>query len=175
MLRYSVKIDSSNKDYSEILYDSLYLSPDMNFISGVTSTKYGLIDGQTIMLYSNETDGYRPFPLHIKEVTRRGYVIYEQMFPIYQSQEGEYIQYVDGLSYLIENKMVIVNKTEYEVTATTHVIIPVKYYIDNEKVTNNGVEYEVDFNADVPVVILRDETVLMVYNHEKVVKYKHGW
>ena len=169
MLRYSVKIDSSNKDYSEILYDSLYLSPDMNFISGVTSTKYGLIDGQTIMLYSNETDGYRPFPLHIKEVTRRGYVIYEQMFPIYQSQEGEYIQYVDGLSYLIENKMVIVNKIEYEVTATTHVIIPVKYYIDNEKVTINGVEYEVDFNADVPVVILRDETVLMVYNHEKVV------
>lgn len=162
-LRYKVKINTETLDYNEIFYDSLYLSPNFNYISGITDATYGLVDGQTIMLYMNEYDGYRPYPIQIKHVKQQGYVIYKQSFKIV----NDTITYIDGLSYKIENNQVVINKKKYTVDGT-YIEIPTRYYVYDGIVSIKGVDYEVDFDTDQPYIILRDGKELLVYNHAEV-------
>lgn len=42
MLRYTVKLEEENIKRDEIVWSEKYVSPDLSFVSGVTSQKYHL-------------------------------------------------------------------------------------------------------------------------------------
>ena len=172
MLRYSIRIDNKKSEYTEIQYQSLYLSPDLSFISGVTSTEYGLVNRQNIYLYANAYQGYVAYPIEIKTVTRRGYVIYTQPYPIQTTDDGEsYIHYIDGKNYIITSGKVTINQMIYDSIDVNsgYANIPTKYYVEDGVITIQDVSYNVDFDMDQPSILLRDGDTLFVQNYNQIV------
>ena len=117
MLRYKVKLNEP-KGYNEIKCDELYLSPDMSFISGVTNYDYELVDGQHLKIEFNENNIFHDVVVKIENVTRKGYVIFNQEFTleIYKEYKGFY--HIDGKYYFCgkdESQIDVMGKT-YPIT-----------------------------------------------------------
>lgn len=171
MLNYQIKVNKMS-EMTEVEYDSLYLSPDLSYMSGVTSCDYNLINGQTVYLYTNDHDGFQEYPIEVKKVQRRGYVKYAQSFDILTDENGErYITYIDGQSYVISDGKVYIDQTWYDNidNGATKYPILIKYYVENGYVTIYNTSYEVDFEYEQPYITLRDGTELLVQNYNKVV------
>ena len=171
MLKYNIKVVKDMSEMTEIKYESLYLSPDMSYISGVTSCDYNLVNGQNILLYANDHDGYQKYTIEVKKIQRRGYVKYLQTFDILTNEYDErYITYVDGQSYIITNNKVYIDQMWHDIlSGASECSITVKYYVENGYVTIYNTAYEVDFDYEQPYIVLRDGTELLVQNYNKVV------
>ena len=146
MLKYTVKL-SEPKGYDEIYVEDLYLSPDSSFISGVTNTESNLMDGQTIYIEFNDNNNFVEATVNAKTVTRKGYVIYEQLYHV--EEYGEYygVWFSDGRYYFCENSAstIVINSQSYTIDKKTMSIkVPTKYWVIDDKLTINGIEYNVD-------------------------------
>ena len=148
MLRYKVKLNEP-KGYNEIKCDELYLSPDMSFISGVTNYDYELVDGQHLKIEFNENNIFHDVIVKIENVTRKGYVIFNQEFTleIYKEYKGFY--HIDGKYYFCgkdESQIDVMGKT-YTIT-DNKIKINVVYWVEDDKVIIGDNAYKVEIQLD---------------------------
>ena len=148
MLRYKVKLNEP-KGYNEIKCDELYLSPDMSFISGVTNYDYELVDGQHLKIEFNENNIFHDVVVKIENVTRKGYVIFNQEFTleIYKEYKGFY--HIDGKYYFCgkdESQIDVMGKT-YPIT-DNKIKINVVYWVEDDKVIIGDNAYKVEIQLD---------------------------
>ena len=126
MLRYKVKLNEP-KGYNEIICDELYLSPDMSYISGVTDISYGLINNQSLKIEFNSDNNFHDCKAQIKNVTRQGYVILNQLFKTEEVEGVKLYRYVDGkfysattetvnrnVTYWVEDGKIVIDKDSLE-------------------------------------------------------------
>ena len=148
MLRYKVKLNEP-KGYNEIKCDELYLSPDMSFISGVTDYNYDLVDGQHLKIEFNENNIFHDVVVKTENVTRKGYVIFNQEFTleIYKEYKGFY--YIDGKYYFCgkdDTQISIMGKT-YSIT-DNKIKMNVVYWVEDDKVVIGDNAYKVEIELD---------------------------
>ena len=162
MLKYKINIKNLNNDGVEkIKCESLFLSPDGTFLSGITSCEYGLMDGQTIFVHEEGTEIYNESTISIEKVTRRGYIVIEQKYKVEKFDNGlSGFTFVDGNTYISDNDTVTLTSPYYygeeDIELKDNFItIPTKYYVENGKLFINNVHYDVDFEAnDEPYISL---------------------
>ena len=122
MLNYSIKISSDTNTISEIPYESLLLSEDLEYMSGTIDNKYGLIDGQEIFISSNGSTKYLSNYVYIKTHVRQGYVVYEnKQYNIQQFKQVNTT--VNGITFA-DGKKYAINEFEgnYSLTIKSHMI-----------------------------------------------------
>ena len=146
MLRYKVKLNEP-KGYNEIKCDELYLSPDLSFISGVTDSKYCLINGQHISIEFNNDGKFHDSIIETKDVLRQGYVIFEQEFDIeeYNGYKGFY--YVDGKYYFTTGTSINVLGQECAIN-DNKVKVNVTYWIEDNKLVIGENTYDIDIQLN---------------------------
>ena len=76
MLKYNFKMSKDTDLVQEIKCDSIYMSPDLTFISGITSNEYGLVDNQPIFIREGESNDYKEYKIQTFPQTERGYIIF---------------------------------------------------------------------------------------------------
>ena len=160
MLRYKYRI-RQNLEREQIGVEGLYLSPDRTFISGTTSSKSKLADGDKILINTiTAIDSYTQ-KVETKNVWRQGYVIVYDKFQVeqgkywkknetgYSEATVNYIKINDTYVYAVDGKYYINNdegeEVEY-VAIDNAVTIPMKYWIENGRFYTNDAWYEVDLN-----------------------------
>lgn len=75
MLKYKFKISTEGIGQEELVWREKYLSPDLSFISGVTSTDYHLNTYDRISVRNDNYGIQSSYKIHTKTVTRQGYVV----------------------------------------------------------------------------------------------------
>ncbi len=170
MLKYKLNIKKQKNNIVEVKYDSLYLSPDGSYITGVTDTSYCLSQENYITVVSNET---QECLLDATDIICCGYVIYNKVYKVEIFENVVGILYNDGQYYCVDidfnretvtendneltnsvkhiNPFIIIDNKEYEIgkyegdTIIWHdnVKIPTKYWSYNNKITIDDVTYDV--------------------------------
>ena len=91
MLKYKVKMSSKNVTQEEMNCKEKYLSPDLSFISGVTSTSYNLGGYKKIKVVNDAFNTDSLNDIECETVYREGYVIVKKMpYPIISGQAVTY-------------------------------------------------------------------------------------
>ena len=122
MLKYNIRVSDDNIKQEAMVWSEKYLSPDLSFVSGVTSQDYHL-EKYTKLSVSNKlsTSNNSIMALASKNVTRQGYVViknkeYEVISDIIMDysnsdivKEYKYIFINGKYYYLKDNKFVISN------------------------------------------------------------------
>lgn len=180
MLKYKLNIKNKKDEFIEVQYESLFLSQDCTFITGVTDPSYGLSEEQTIRVISDRTiDCY----LKANDVMRCGYVLYKKPYKVEDFQDVKGILYEDGKYHCVENinpshikeiPSITIDHHEYEFGYFDdnqefkwfeYVFIPTKFWVYDEKVTIDNIVYDViienkkNMNNDddyYPYIILND-------------------
>ena len=171
MLSYSVKLNDNNIKKDEVVWGEKYLSPDLLFVTGVTSQDYHLEKlNQIEATIDNKSDILN---IQAENVTREGYVIVKgKKYPVIDGTvfiNGKYY-YVNNNKIVIDNWLVekYTKKEDYNndtsaytdtyftpnvttdtITATVSggdVSIDTIYWIENDKVIIDGNEYFFDKN-----------------------------
>ena len=171
MLSYSVKLSGDNIKKDEVVWGEKYLSPDLSFVTGVTSQDYHLEKINQIEASINSKSDV--LFIQSENVTREGYVVVKgKKYPITNNTvfiNGKYY-YVNNNNVIIDNWLVekhtigkeydnetgAYTKTYYipsveskTITASTsgnYVLIDTIYWIENGKVTIDDNEYFFDKN-----------------------------
>ena len=142
MLRYKVKLNVP-KGYNEIEYDELYLSPDLSFISGVTDSKYCLINGQHISIEFNNDGKFHDSIIETKDVLRQGYVIFEQEFDVEEYKDYKGFYYIDGKYYFTSGTSINVLGQECAIN-DNKVKVNVTYWVEDNKLVVGENTYDID-------------------------------
>lgn len=142
MLRYKVKLNEP-KGYNEIEYDELYLSPDLSFISGVTDSKYCLINGQHISIEFNNDGNFHDSIIETKDVLRQGYVIFEQEFDVEEYKDYKGFYYIDGKYYFTSGTSINVLGQECAIN-DNKVKVNVTYWVEDNKLVVGENTYDID-------------------------------
>ena len=142
MLRYKVKLNEP-KGYNEIEYDELYLSPDLSFISGVTDSKYCLINGQHISIEFNNDGNFHDSIIETKDVLRQGYVIFEQEFDVEEYKDYKGFYYIDGKYYFTSGTSINVLGQECTINGNK-VKVNVTYWVEDNKLVVGENTYDID-------------------------------
>ena len=158
MLKYSIKLGQHNTELNEIIYETLYFSNDLSFISGITSLDNNIIHGNDAYLqYDNSSEFYK-YKIDVKDVIRRGYVEYSYI------KSKEYICTIDSMFCYKSNYGIELSQYKSN-----------KIWCDDGIISINGIDYVVDFNVEYPSIKLEDGTELFLYdygiNSIKKVKY----
>ena len=191
MLKYSIRLREP-KQYTEIeLLDgeNLYLSPDVSFISGVTSVDTCIVDGQKLLIEIDQNEVFNEVIVEAKNVTRQGYVIYDKIYELEEYKNNDIVykcfRYIDGKYYFTIDDTatsITVNGKSYQIDNNT-ITVETKYWVENNEVTienhtynvdlvmlkvskNNGTDYEYIAN-DNNYVTLKDGTNLKIKNCDK--------
>lgn len=188
MLKYKFKINKNTDLVQEIKCDTIYMSPDLTFISGITSNEYGLVNNQPIFVREGESNEYKKYVIQTFDSIERGYVIFREqsykvneykyngnsVYGIVFADNKKYIADDNGNLYINSINCVSGNTTISGVTnGVASVIIPTKYYVYDSIVTIGGVDYEVDYYDDEPIITLRNGTTkLNVENYNKQIGNK---
>lgn len=188
MLKYNFKIEKNTDLVQEIKCDSLYMSPDLTFISGLTSSEYGLVDGQPIFIREGDSNNYKKYFIQIFDKNERGYVIFNNqkykvrrytyngktVYGIIFGDNNKYIADNDGIIRISSINTTYENKDDIlEVNildgdnVREFVEIDTKYYIYNSVVTISGVDYEVDYDDESPSITLKNGVKLLVENYNR--------
>lgn len=146
MLRYKVKLNEP-KGYNEIKCDELYLSPDLSFISGVTDSNYGLINGQYISIEFNNDEKFHDSIIETKDVLRQGYVIFEQEFDIEEYNEYKGFYYVDGKYYFTSGTFINVLGQECAIN-NNKIKVNVTYWVEDNKLVIGENTYDIDIQLN---------------------------
>ncbi len=138
MLRYSIKLDKPNTEFNEIPYESIFYSNDLSYISGVTTSENGIVNGQDVYIQFNDSTEFSKYKIEVKSVVRRGYIspsnntfvtkiFSDTDFSCYKRNDGvEVVKYTSG-NY--------------------------RCYCDDNNIYFNGNNYTVNFNIDSTVEI----------------------
>lgn len=98
MLKYKLNIKDKHNALINIKYESLYLSQDCTFITGVTDPSYGLSNEQTITVVSDESIVCN---LSAHNALRCGYVIYNKEYAVQKFDNSVGVLYIDGQYYCV--------------------------------------------------------------------------
>ena len=168
MLRYTVKSRSEETEWQEIFLSDMFLASDGSYLSGVTDRENHVSDGQTVRIYSYDTDAYDDYVVSSEDFVCQGYYIdYNYEYPIItgRSELGEKIdgiRYKDGCFYsflyasgetgiyryikLFDNE---INDGVFSASVeSSSVTIPNIYYVEDEKITLSGQTLDVDVYTD---------------------------
>lgn len=134
MLKYKFRVKSTNFDQNELVWREKYLSPDLSFISGVTSIDYHLEDYNSIVVRNDRYGVQSGNKITSENVTRQGYIVvrkkpyniitgettlYKTNFYDYASGEEEH--YGETVDDGKEYKCVFINgKYFYEIESNEH-------------------------------------------------------
>ena len=116
MLEYKVKPTTETK-LSSFPIRELYVSPDLNEISGVTDYNVGLVDGEEVLIKSPYLIGDEANTINAKTVKRQGRVGVTVSLPIKIAAENvklEIYHTTNGRPYVIEDNQVSYNVTDNE-------------------------------------------------------------
>lgn len=176
MLKYKINLKQVSNDNVELIEcHTLCLAQDGSFISGITSSDYGLVDGQKVFVNEDGTNYFDDYKISLEKVTIQGYVVVRQNYKIETYKNG-YVgfKFIDGNIYVFENDNTLTLDSIYnggdemlEYTGQTEISIYTKYFVENGKVYINGEYYDVDFYEEKPQIEIRNYTdKLDVYDIE---------
>lgn len=172
MLRYKLNIKDKTQKLIEVKYDSLYLSKDASYLTGITDPSYCLSEEDSIMVISNET---QICSLEAENVMCCGYVIYNKKYTVEHFENTVGILYEDGQYYCIDrdfsikqhskisssvlgvvdsintNPKITIDNKEYEIGRINNgsvewyeeIVIPTKYWSFDNKITIDNIVYDV--------------------------------
>lgn len=175
MLKYKINLKQVSNDNVELIEcHTLCLAQDGSFISGITSSDYGLVDGQKVFVNEDGTNYFDDYKISLKKVTIQGYVVVPQKYQI-ETYNNVYVgfKFIDGNIYVFENDNTltldsIYNDNEENVLVyqgQTEILINTRYFVENGKVYINGEYYDVDFYEEEPYIQIRNHTnKLLVYD-----------
>lgn len=135
----------TKEELEEIKFDDYYISSDLNYISGTTSTLYNFRDEEDVCVSTPYTQGLPVrATLKTRKVMKQGYCTYDFPYPIYQDNDIEYIIYNNGKFYYKQsNGKFLVQGKEYS-KINNVVKVPTKYYVYDNEITIGNVTYEID-------------------------------
>lgn len=183
MLEYTFKSQTPQNTVNEIVCENVYFALDGTFISGVTSPKYGLVNGQTIYIKVMGSDDLKPYKSEIQNKQYRGTVTYNSqkydilMFPEFNGQSTvihKGIIFADGRKYISDdNKTLIIDSPQIvgdNIFNLDHdfLLINTKYDVINNCVNVGDMEYFVNFDDSRPHITLDDGKVLEVEGYNKL-------
>ena len=167
MLKYKINLKQVSNDNVELIEcHTLCLAQDGSFISGITSSDYGLVDGQKVFVNEDGTNYFDDYKISLEKVTIQGYVVVRQNYKIETYKNG-YVgfKFIDGNIYVFENDKTLTLDSIYngddevlEYTGQTEISIYTKYFVENGKVYINGEYYDVDFYEENPQIEIRNYT-----------------
>ena len=167
MLKYKINLKQVSNDNVELIEcHTLCLAQDGSFISGITSSDYGLVDGQKVFVNEDGTNYFDDYKISLEKVTIQGYVVVRQNYKIETYKNG-YVgfKFIDGNIYVFENDNTLTLDSIYngddevlEYTGQTEISIYTKYFVENGKVYINGEYYDVDFYEENPQIEIRNYT-----------------
>jgi len=137
MLRYSVRLNGSNFKQTELEWSEKYLSPDLSYISGVTSPSYNLDRFRYLASKNSYSNTNGVLSLNAHNEKRQGYIIVrEKKYYIYSGSTDNYSIEEGGIT--IEYKFVFINGKYFyytELDSESHTsgftIDNILYYKDN--------------------------------------------
>lgn len=169
MLRYSVKLNKDNIKRENMSWGEKFLSQDLSYVSGVTSTDYHL-EKYTMMPSTNDlVSSDSTLSIESENVIRSGYcIVRDKIYHIstiqidksekpyiefngkyyyqYENDNGEQCYKIDNVlsvkgddKYPTENELTVVRNGD-SITFDTI------YWIENNTVTIDGVTYDYDYN-----------------------------
>lgn len=167
MLKYKINLKQVSNDNVELIEcHTLCLAQDGSFISGITSSDYGLVDGQKVFVNEDGTNYFDDYKISLEKVTIQGYVVVRQNYKIETYKNG-YVgfKFIDGNIYVFENDNTLTLDSIYnggdemlEYTGQTEISIYTKYFVENGKVYINGEYYDVDFYEENSQIEIRNYT-----------------
>lgn len=185
MLRYNIKVTEDDISREKMSWDEKFLSQDLSYVSGVTSTsyhleKYGMIPASNSMVSSDAT-----LRVVSENVHRNGYCIikdkeYDVKKVKVNGKDVSYIEVNGTFYYEVKGKYVIDNmlKQDGESVISGEVIVPSEnqdsvnidtiVWIEDEKVTIDGITYWYDENEGKITL----DGVYFIDNYESVTKCK---
>lgn len=185
MLRYNIKVTEDDISREKMSWDEKFLSQDLSYVSGVTSTsyhleKYGMIPASNSMVSSDAT-----LRVVSENVHRNGYcLILGKEYDVKKVKVGEkYINYIEvngTFYYEVEGKYVIdeMLKQDGESVISGEVIVPSEnqdsvnidtiVWIEDGKVTIDGITYWYDENVGKITL----DGVYFIDNYKSVTKCK---
>lgn len=175
MLKYKINLKQVSNDNVELIEcHTLCLAQDGSFISGITSSDYGLVDGQKVFVNEDGTNYFDDYKISLKKVTIQGYVVVPQKYQIETYNNG-YVgfKFIDGNIYVFENDNTLTLDSIYNdneenalvYQGQTEILINTRYFVENGKVYINGEYYDVDFYEENPYIQIRNHTnKLLVYD-----------
>lgn len=187
MLRYNIKVTEDDISREKMSWDEKFLSQDLSYVSGVTSTsyhleKYGMIPASNSMVSSDAT-----LRVVSENVHRNGYcLILGKEYDVKKVKVGEkdvnYIEVNGTLYYEVKGKYVIDNmlkqdddkKSVISGEVIVHsgskdsVNIDTIVWIEDGKVTIDGITYWYDENEEKITL----DGVYFIDNYESVTKCK---
>lgn len=95
MLKYKFKVSTDGIGQEELVWREKYLSPDLSFISGVTSTDYHLNTYDRITVKNDNYNIQSSYKIQTKIVTRQGYVVVKKK--PYDIMSGKLITYKSNI------------------------------------------------------------------------------
>ena len=178
MLKYKINLKQVSNDNVELIEcHTLCLAQDGSFISGITSSDYGLVDGQKVFVNEDGTNYFDDYKISLEKVTIQGYVVVRQNYKIETYKNG-YVgfKFIDGNIYVFENDKTLTLDSIYnggdemlEYTGQTEISIYTRYFVENCKVYINGEYYDVDFYEENPQIEIRNYTdKLDVYDIDRI-------
>lgn len=168
MLKYKINLKQVSNDNVELIEcHTLCLAQDGSFISGITSSDYGLVDGQKVFVNEDGTNYFDDYKISLKKVTIQGYVVVPQKYQIETYNNG-YVgfKFIDGNIYVFENDNTLTLDSIYNdneenalvYQGQTEILINTRYFVENGKVYINGEYYDVDFYEEKPYIQIRNHT-----------------
>ena len=164
MLKYSVKISDGNIRQEGIVWREKYLSPDLSFVSGVTSQDYHLEKFKKISV--SNSISHTPnsvLPIETSNVIREGFVVISgKKYDVEHVSDGTLCVLINGKYYYEQNGIFYIDKwlqrtdglnvDELPYTASTSSVVNDKLPIDTISwiedgiVTIDGYKYVYDFD-----------------------------
>ena len=136
MLKFKINVNERQIEEFNVEYESLFLSPNNDYITGVTSPDYKLVDENEIIVIS---DMQSVCTLTAQNVYKCGFVKYNQSFEILHFTNIVGILYTDGQYYCVEkNYPLTFQEIEVGETIANVVNEPVNPFI-----TINNIDYEI--------------------------------
>lgn len=168
MLKYKINLKQVSNDNVELIEcHTLCLAQDGSFISGITSSDYGLVDGQKVFVNEDGTNYFDDYKISLEKVTIQGYVVVRQNYKIETYKNG-YVgfKFIDGNIYVFENDNTLTLDSIYNdnkenvlvYTGQAEILINTRYFVENGKVYINGEYYDVDFYEENPQIEIRNYT-----------------
>lgn len=179
MLKYKINLKQVSNDNVELIEcHTLCLAQDGSFISGITSSDYGLVDGQKVFVNEDGTNYFDDYKISLEKVTIQGYVVVRQNYKIETYKNG-YVgfKFIDGNIYVFENDNKLTLDSIYNdnkenvlvYTGQAEILIDTRYFVENGKVYINGEYYDVDFYEENPQIEIRNYTdKLDVYDIDRI-------
>ena len=136
MLKYKLNIKNTEKKLIEVKYESLYLSKDGSYLTGITDPSYCLNEENEITVVSDET---QICTLLSEDVIACGYVLFNETYDIEDFGDTIGILYNDGQYYCVNKDFQFFERNVRSET----VLSTLDKEIVTPKITINGKEYEI--------------------------------